>query len=243
MTNRPAPFDRTAPKVMCLSCPARQSFLCSGLDDHQLQHLAARASRFELMRGKNLILEGDPTDNVYNIISGDVAVSRVSSDGRRQILGFLSKGDFVGLTLSENYSFSAEALSDAKLCRFDRRSLDELVERFPEMDRQLRRMGAAAMDAMLDLVFALGRKTAQERVASFLIGLSHKQGGCDDPALHVHLAMTRSDIADYLGLTIETVSRILSRLKSSQIIRIKAVNQIEILDLDQLQSLADADLS
>lgn len=241
MDDRQQQWAVAPPRVMCHTCPARESFLCSGLEDDDLKHLAARATRFSLARGKSLILEGDPADNVYNIIEGDIALSRVSTDGRRQILGFLSKGDFVGLTLSENYSFSADALSDTRLCRFDRRSLDELVERFPGMDRQLRRMGAAAVDAMLDLVFTLGRKTAEERVATFLLELARKQGCPEHPAQDIHLAMTRGDIADFLGLTLETVSRIFSRLKSEGTIRLEPGNRVHIPDIDALFERADRD--
>lgn len=227
------------PKIMCLTCAARDSFLCSGLEDDEIKHLAARATRFEVPRGRNLILEGDSSDNVYNIIEGDLALSRVASDGRRQILGFLRQGDFIGLTLSESYSFTAEALTEVRLCRFDRRSIDELVERFPGMDRQVRRMGAAAMDRMQDLVFALGRKTAEERVAAFLLDQSVRQSCCHEPAREVRLAMTRGDMADYLGLTLETVSRIFSRLKRDGVIRLLAVNKIDILDFDSLAQRAD----
>ncbi|GAK33896.1 transcriptional regulator [Iodidimonas nitroreducens] len=243
MTDRQMTPDIHENKIMCLACPARDSFLCSGLDDHELKHLAARATRFQVKRGHSLILEGDQTKDVYNVIEGDIALSRLSSDGRRQILGFLTKGDFIGLTLSDQYHFSADALNDARLCRFDRRSIEELIERFPGMDRQVRRMGASAMDQMLDLVFSLGRKTAQERVASFLIGLAHRQGHCHDPSLEIHLAMSRADIADYLGLTIETVSRIFSKLKTLQIIRLETAQHLHILDLPKLQSLAECELA
>lgn len=229
------------PKVMCMTCKARDSFICSGLEDDELKHLAARATRFEMPRGKTLILEGDSTDSVYNIISGDIAVSRVSADGRRQILSFLGEGDFIGLTLSEHYNFSAEALTPARLCRFDRRSLDELVERFPGMDRQVRRMGAAAMDHMLDLVFALGRRTAEERVSFFLIEQAERQGCCQDPAKTLRLPMTRGDIADHLGLTLETVSRIFSRLKRQEVIALPAAAEVQIRDLDALRTLADSE--
>lgn len=145
-------------------------------------------------------------------------LSRLADDGRRQILGFLGCGDFIGLTLSYNYTFSAEALLDTRLCRFDREAIDELAERFPGLDRQVRRMGAAATDSMLDLVFALGRKTAEERVATFLLDLAGKQGCYQGPAERVRLAMTRADIADFLGLTLETVSRRISRLKAAGVI-------------------------
>ncbi len=228
-------------KVVCLACPARDSFLCSGFDDDELKHLAARATRFSLARGKHLILEGDPADSVYNVIDGEIVLSRIAADGRRQILGFLSKGDFIGLTLSEEYSFSAEALTDARLCRFDRRSLEELVERFPGVDRQVRRMGAAMIDHLLDLVFALGRKTAEERVASFLYHQAHKQGCCLDPTKELRLAMTRADIADYLGLTLETVSRTMSRFKRDGLIEMPSANRIMIKDLEGLERRAEAE--
>jgi len=229
-------------RVMCMDCPARESYLCSGLDDGELRHLAARASRTNLPKGKTLILEGDSTDNVYNVIDGDVALSRVADDGRRQILGFLSSGDFIGLTLSENYTFSPETLSNTRLCRFDRRSIEELTARFPDMDRQVRRMGAAAMDAMLDLVFSLGRKTAEERVATFLLDLAERQGCCQDPSQELHLAMTRGDIADFLGLTLETVSRTISRLKAAGVIEPGSGRMLRVCDFEALRARADQEV-
>lgn len=225
--------------VMCLTCAARDSFLCSGLEDHELRHLAAHATRFQISRGKHLILEGDESQDVYNIISGDLSISRLSSDGRRQILGFLGSGDFLGLTLKDSYRFSAEALTDVRLCRFDRGSLENLTERFPGMARQVRRMGSAALDSMLDHVFSLGRKSASERVCTFLLLLSHKQGNCHDPARQIRLSMSRSDIADHLGLTIETVSRTLSRLKSAGVIDIERAQTLHVLDGARLEEMAE----
>jgi len=242
MADRSSTFAPPGEHVMCLACPARESFLCSGMADDELKYLAARATRLNLAKGKTLILEGDPADSVYNVTEGDIALSRLADDGRRQILGFLGCGDFIGLTLSQNYTFSAEALSDTQLCRFDRRTIEELAERFPGMDRQVRRMGAAAMDSMLDLVFALGRKTAEERVATFLLDLGQKQGCCQDPAQRLHLAMTRADIADFLGLTLETVSRTISRLKAAGVISLEGGKSLEIRDLEALRERADAEL-
>lgn len=229
--------------VMCLTCAARDSFLCSGLEDDELRHLAAHATRFEIPRGKHLILEGEASNNVYNIISGDLSISRLSSDGRRQILGFLGSGDFLGLTLKDSYRFSAEALTDVRLCRFDRGSLENLTERFPGMAHQVRRMGSAALDSMLDHVFSLGRKSASERVCTFLLALSHKQGNCHDPARQIRLSMSRSDIADHLGLTIETVSRTLSRLKSAGVIDIERAQTLHILDAERLEEMTEESAS
>lgn len=222
-------------QVMCMACPSRYSFLCSGLADDELRFLAARASRQALEKGQTLILEGDPAINVYNIVEGDVILSRFAADGRRQILGFLRPGDYIGLTLSDTYSFSAEALTPTRLCRFDRRSIEELSDRFPEMDRQVRRMGASAVDGLLDLVFSLGRRTADERVAFFLHHQAERQGCCNDPAKEVALPMTRADIADYLGLTLETVSRSISRLKKQGVISLPSANRVQILDPDALE--------
>lgn len=226
-------------RVMCLACPARDSFLCSGFEDHELRHLAARATRFTLSKGKTLILEGDPVTDVYNVIEGEVMLSRVAMDGRRQILGFLGQGDFIGLTLAPEYQFSAEALTDARLCRFDRRSIDELMERFPAVARQVQRMGAAMVDHLLEMIFALGRKTAEERVASFLYYEAQRQGCCLDPAKELRLAMTRADMADYLGLTLETVSRIVSRLRKEGIVESRGQGRLRIRDLDALRQRAD----
>ncbi len=227
-------------RVMCLACPARDSFLCSGFEDDELRHLAARATRFTLPKGRTLILEGDPATDVYNVIEGDVMLSRVASDGRRQILGFLGQGDFIGLTLAPEYQFTAEALSDSRLCRFDRRAIEELMERFPNVARQVQRMGAAMVDHLLEMIFALGRKTAEERVASFLYYEAQRQGCCLDPAKELRLAMTRAEMADYLGLTLETVSRVVSRLRKQGVVETRGMGRMLIRDLDALRRRADA---
>ncbi len=163
---------------------------------------------------------------------------KLLGDGRRQILGFRFAGDFLGLSAGTDYSYSAEALTDSKLCRFPRKKLDGLRERFPRLDRRLLSLSIDELTAAQEQLLLLGRKTAEERLVSFLILLSQGQvrrGLTPDPII---LPMTRSDIADYLGLTIETVSRTFSGLKKKGLIELQDTTHVHLVDRDRLEEMA-----
>ena len=224
---------------VCLTCTSRDSLLCVGLSDEFLPELCCRSTQKQLRKGETLFYEGDAADHVFNVKSGFMRVARLGEDGRRHVLAFLGQGDYLGHTNRPNYVYSAEALTDVQLCQFTRSSIDDLEENYPEFKKQFNRLTACLLDEMTDLLFTIGRKNAIERVASFLIYLRDKQKGKSQRfAEQIWLPMTRADIADFLGLTLETVSRAISRLKREGLIMVDQAHQITILRPEALSALS-----
>ncbi|HWG80540.1 MAG TPA: helix-turn-helix domain-containing protein [Stellaceae bacterium] len=163
---------------------------------------------------------------------------KLLQDGRRQITGFLFAGDFLGLTYNEAYADSAEALVPSKLCCFPRRKLEALLGQIPKLEQRLLGMASHEPASAQDQIMLLGRKSARERVVSFLLMLSAaaiRHGGRAEP---VFLPMSRGDIADYLGLTIETVSRTLTQLKAQGLVELLDEKHIRLSRPDALAEIA-----
>ncbi len=223
----------------CLSCDARAESVCNAIADADLGRLAAYAVVSEVQPGQTFIEEGDPADSFFNITAGSAKLYKLMADGRRQITGFAIRGHFLGLAVSATYAFSAEAIEPVRLCRFSRVRLFRLLSEFPALERRLLERAATELVAAQEQMLLLGRKTARERVASFLDMLRRAGAGpCGRTGPTLALPMSRSDVADYLGLTIETVSRTLSRLRSEGLIEIPSATEIVIRDPARLAALA-----
>jgi CRP/FNR family transcriptional regulator len=225
----------------CDTCGARAFSVCLSIDDANLSRLNALAERIALAPGDVLIREGDPASHVFNISGGSVRVYRLLSDGRRQITGFLFAGDFLGLATGDRYAFSAEAIESGSVCRFRKPDYRALILTTPALEAILLDRAHHELAAAQAQMLLLGRKTAIERVATFLRDLSGVDPMRPLPAGRVHLPMTRAEMADYLGLTIETVSRVLTRLKTEGVIRLLSLNQLEIARPKRLEALADGE--
>jgi CRP/FNR family nitrogen fixation transcriptional regulator len=174
-----------------------------------------------LCRDEQVFAEGDRADFVYTLISGTVRAVRLLVDGRRQITNFYLPGDIFGIELGAERYVSAETTCDAVLTATRRSSLTE----DHDQSNRLWRHALRELQRSQDHVLALGRRTAIERVAIFLIDLSDRLGASDT----VVLPMSRLDIADYLGLTIETVSRSLTQMQSSRLVRVEGGRQVRLL--------------
>jgi CRP/FNR family transcriptional regulator len=235
LTNRAVPGK---PRHFCRSCcPARKSDICGGLDDADIRDLAANSQRMPLKEGDTLIWDGDGVQHTYVITRGTLRASKSSDDGRRQILDFLFTGQFIGIPSGPAYAFNVEALTDAEVCRFDRKKLEQLMAKYPNVEKGYRTGTARQLEDAYEHAYALGRRTAMERVAAFLLDLY--ASACPKTATGVlKLPMTRGDIADFLGLTLETVSRAFSRLKSLGVIRLPSAQEVEIRDTERLKALA-----
>lgn len=223
----------------CGVCTVRGLSICAPLAPEDMPYMAAIVSSRKLGAGEGLFAEGEPAEDLYNITSGTMMVYRLLPDGRRQVTGFLFPGDFLGLGSETVYRYSAEAITPATLCRFRRHELQRALERFPAMEKRLFGMAGNELAAAQDQMVLLGRKTAQERVASFLLMLSQRAQRRGQKPNPVPVPMSRAQIGDYLGLTIETVSRAFSRLKAEGVIRPLVGARIDILDPDRLAAMAD----
>lgn len=223
--------------LACLSCAARQGDICGSVSNEDLKDLAACSSRIKLRAGETLIWDGDAASHSYVVTNGTLCASKTNDDGRRQVLSFLFAGQFIGMPSDDTHHFSVEALTDAEVCRFDRRRLEELMDKYPAVDKGYRTGTARQLESAHEHSFALGRQSAMERVAAFLLQLA-KTSCPRSAASTLKLPMTRGDIADFLGLTLETVSRAFSRLKSIGVIALPSAQEVEIRDEDRLKALA-----
>ncbi|NIA71268.1 cyclic nucleotide-binding domain-containing protein [Pelagibius litoralis] len=222
----------------CSACEIRSLTICAPLNDIEQTQMAAIVSTVELQSGNPLFDEGEPADHVFNVTAGTVKVYKLLPDGRRQVTGFLFAGDFLGLANQETYAYSAEAVTLCNLCRFPRRKLENLMERFPRVEQRLLNIASNELAAAQDQMLLLGRKTAREKIASFLILLARRarqRGVNDNP---VFVPMSRTDIGDFLGLTTETVSRTFTQLKKSNLIRLLPDSKVELSGREDLEEIA-----
>jgi CRP/FNR family transcriptional regulator len=212
--------------------------VCGAIEDADMGQLAALAVVTEVDGGRIFIEEGESAESFFNITSGTGKVFKLLPDGRRQITGFLGPGDFLGLAVSATYGFSAEAAGPVRFCRFSRTKLRKVLIDFPNLQQRLLELAATELMAAQEQMLLLGRKTARERLASFLLMRLGQGPACAGQHDRITLTMTRSDIADYLGLTIETVSRTLSRLRVERMIEIPSISDLVILNRTALEKLA-----
>lgn len=222
----------------CNTCKVRDLSACAPLNAAEQRRLVAIMKTVEAGPRQSIFDEGEPAANVYNVTEGAVKIYKLLPDGRRQITGFLLPGDFLGLTYNETYAYSAEALAPTRLCCFPRRRLEALLEELPKLEQRLLGMASHELAAAQDQMMLLGRKSARERVVSFLLMLSAasiRHGGRAEP---LFLPMSRGDIADYLGLTIETVSRTLGRLKAQGLVELLDEKHIRLSQLEALAEIA-----
>jgi len=222
----------------CGHCAARHLSVCDSLTEQGIRKLALLAETHVYRPGDALVREGDDAAHLFNITGGAVRVYKLLSDGRRQIVGFLAAGDFLGLASGSRYAFSAEAIDEVHACKFKKVAYRALLDEMPELERALLERASHELAAAQDQMLLLGRKTAVERLASFLISLSERARRETGDGSVVHLPMTRAEIADYLGLTTETVSRATSKLKTRGTIRLLSLHSVQINKPEDLKSLA-----
>ncbi|MBF0393974.1 MAG: helix-turn-helix domain-containing protein [Alphaproteobacteria bacterium] len=239
-----AQFNDTSaeiPGTPCLICEHGGLAFCGPGpgDADEPSRLSAMLGQVNLIAHDSVFREGDPATHLYSISQGAVKLYKLLSDGRRQVTAFLFAGDFFGLALDGGYAYTAETMTPALLCRFPRRKLEALFAEVPRLERRLLGLAIDDLAAAHEQMLLLGRKTAREKVASFLVMLDRRAArrGHHGPA--VALPMSRSDIADYLGLTIETVSRTLTQFRRDGLIGLPDLGHAVLREADRLRQIAD----
>ena len=222
----------------CAACKVRELTVCSAVSRNELDRLAALVTPVDVEPQQTIFYEADPADHVFNVTAGAVRVSKLLPDGRRQVTGFLFPGDFIGLAHEADYIYTAEAITPGGLCRFRRADFDKALEQFPRMEKRLLGKASNELATAQDQMLLLGRKTAKEKIASFLLMLSRRAADRGQPGNPVELPMTRGDIADYLGLTVETVSRTFTSLRKDGYIELSNPQRVQLLRSDDLDELA-----
>ena len=185
-----------------------------------------------LRRDEPLFRPGDAAEFYFKVLKGAVRSCRVLADGRRHIGEFFLAGDFIGLDAAESYAFAAEAIVATTLIRYSRRKVEALAAQEPRIGQSLVEIMRLGLAAARERMLLLGHMTAMERIASFLLDLSERRAD-----RRISLPMTRTDIGDYLGLTMETVSRAFSQLKSGGIITQHGMHELAIAKPAELVAL------
>ena len=222
----------TAPNYEKL--PAGMGVAYSGQLDN-LVALERIGSRHSFRRDEEIYADGDPTNSWFKVVSGVVRLCKFLADGRRYVAQFYFAGDSFGFDSTAERLFSAEVVTDTVVVRYPRRATERLIDELPSLGRDLRDMTLRGLATAQSHMLLLGRMTASERVAAFLLDMAERR----DAGRILNLPMSRNDIADYLGLTIETVCRVLSSFKRSGAIAIPQPHRIEFCNRTALEAACE----
>ena len=225
--------------LACATCPVRDRAACSALKHDEREELARLGSHRTLRRGETLFASGDEGFACATLITGALKISSFSEDGTERILSLVHPAGFVGEMFAPVERHDVVALTDSKLCVFARGDYERAVERFPALGRALLRRTAQDLFESRAAIDLMSRRNAQEKVAGFVLSIA--RAASDSPchaAARFELPLSREEIAGVLGLTIETVSRQLTRLEREKVLAREGRRGIRIADPARLQQLA-----
>ena len=232
----------TTLKMRCGDCPIRHRAVCSQCDDSEISHLDKVKYYRSFEAGQTIVWAGDPLDFVASVVTGMAKLVRTLEDGRTQMVGMLLPADFLGRPGRSAAAYTVTAVTDVMMCCFRRKPFEEIIQSMPHVADKLLDMTLDELDAAREWMLLLGRKTAREKTASLLVILARRaaalqrktpQGTCS-----IDLFLTREAIADYLGLTLETVSRQFSGMKREGVIRLEGKRHVVVPDFARLAEQA-----
>ena len=228
----------------CQACSVRNRAICADLDDDEIALLNKLGRRRRLETGESLLWEGDEAIFVANVVSGVLKLSTQTIDGREQILGLVYPSDFLGRPFGDTTPYNAEALSDTVVCVFQRSDFERFALEHSRLEHKLLERTLGELDQTRRWMLLLGRMNAEERLASLLLEIGERsvaatctnflEAGPD----RFELPMSRQQIADILGLTIETVSRQFTKMREDGVIEIRGRRDVTIRKRDVLEDLA-----
>jgi CRP/FNR family transcriptional regulator len=223
----------------CEDCLVRHLAICGALSRDELIELEKMLSKRALEAGQQLIAEGEKGHFAYSVQQGCLKLFKSLSDGRRQIVGFLLPGDFIGLPARGDYMYSAEAVERTEVCRFPQRGFEHLFQNSPDLEHRILSIVRDEMVAAQNHMLLLGRRTARERLACFLLDFRERYLEQNLPVDVMRLPMSRMDIADYLGLTVETVSRMFSQMRREGLLVLPRSDSVSIPDIAKLEAITE----
>ena len=230
----------------CSTCVVRNRAICASLETDELQLLEKLGRNRTIKRGETLLWEDDPAPVVANIIDGVLKLSMNLQDGREQIVSVMYASDFIGRPFGKESPYRVTAMTDAQVCVFTRSAFDSFAREHPDLQNKLLQRTLDELDRAREWMTLLGKKSATERIATLLIELSDRLSvdGCSPETLYLdrfELPMDRQQIADILGLTIETVSRQFTRIRKEGIIELPERRTVIIRDRPRLKALAQVE--
>lgn len=228
------PATRSQP---CTSSPLLNGAGAAAAAEHdQLDALDRIGTPLHVGQNQTIFSQGEPINHAYKIVTGVVRLCKHLPDGRRQIAQFLFPGDYFSFITIGDHGFSAEAVADLTLLSFSQKHVERLCQENPNLRLRLFGLLSQRVHDIQNHLTMVGRQTAKERVAAFLLLLSQRLSTGAD---RISVPMNRQDIADYLSLTMETVSRTLSLLKTARLIAVPDLHQLELRNIEALRAIAD----
>lgn len=219
----------------CSHCPIRHRAVCSHCDTDELSVLEGIKSYRSYNAGETIFWRGENLEFVASVVTGVAALSKTLEDGRTQMVGLLLPSDFMGRPGRTQIEFDVTATTDVTLCCFARQPFENVMHETPHLTQRIMELALDELDAARDWMLLLGRKTAREKIATFIQLLARRTPHDDTlNTLVIPLSMTRDQIANYLGLTLETVSRQFNALKKEGIIDFTDRKFMAVKDLDAL---------
>ena len=222
----------------CGDCPIRHRAVCSRTEPDELARLEDMKYYRSFQAGQTVIWSGDRMDFVASVVTGIATLTQTMEDGRRQMVGLLLPSDFVGRPGRTTAPYDVTATTDLVMCCFRRKPFEDMMATTPHVAQRLLEMTLDELDAAREWMLLLGRKTAREKIASLLAIISRRDVGlklrATKGAIAFDLPLTREEMADYLGLTLETVSRQMSALKRDGVINLEEKRRIVVPDFDLL---------
>ncbi|MDJ0629294.1 MAG: Crp/Fnr family transcriptional regulator [Rhodobacter sp.] len=230
--------DLTLDLRSCASCPIRHRAVCARCEPDELARLEEIKYYRSYEAGQPVVWAGDQMDFVGSVVTGIATLSQTLEDGRTQMVGMLLPSDFLGRPGRAIAPYDVTANSDLMLCCFRRKPFEKMMNETPHIAQRLLEMTLDELDAAREWMLILGRKTAREKIASLLSIIAHREAALQQTSPHdgssFDLPLTRESMADYLGLTLETVSRQISALKRDHVIELKGKRKVVIPDFEAL---------
>ena len=236
-------YGQRVSQSYCDTCAIRNRAICAGLKDDEIGMLNAIGRRRRLVAGERLLWEGDEAVLVANVLEGVLKLSTQTFDGKEQILGLAYTSDFLGRPFGKTTPYGVEALTDAHVCIFQRADFDRVAREHPGLEHKLLERTLSELDRTRRWMLLLGRMNAEQKLANFLLEMSDRSAnvGCADVPGKADvwtLPLSRQQIADVLGLTIETVSRQFTKMKKDGLIDLPSRREVAILERGVLEDLA-----
>ncbi len=229
----------------CGGCPIRHRAVCSSCDTHELEQLEKMKYYRSFEAGQPIMWAGDPMEFVGSVVVGTATIERLMEDGRKQTMGLLLPSDFIGRPGRDTAIYDVTAVTDVTLCCFRRGSFEGLVSTTPHIAQRMLEMALDELDAAREWMLLLGRKTAREKIATFLMMVAKRTSESnklpDFGKVDITQPLTRDAMADYMGLTLETVSRQFSALRKGGLIVLEGKRDIIIPDVMALQAETGSD--
>jgi len=228
----------------CNSCPIRHRAVCARCESDELARLEQLKYYRSFQAGQTVIWSGDRMDFVASVISGIATLTQTMEDGRRQMVGLLLPSDFVGRPGRSTAAYDVTATTDLVMCCFRKKPFEELILSTPHISQRLLEMTLDELDAAREWMLLLGRKTAREKIASLLAIIARRDVSLKPRSkgpIVFDLPLTREEMADYLGLTLETVSRQVSALRRDGVISLEGKRHVTVNDFDRLLEVAGDD--